>query len=48
MDLQYLQWGYDFAHRYRNVGVFIGFIAFNYSVVILATYLTKARKWKKA
>nr|WQM87383.1 ABC transporter [Xylaria grammica] len=44
----YIQWGYDFAHRYRNIGIFIGFIAFNYTSVILLTYLTKVRKWKKA
>ncbi|TGJ84785.1 hypothetical protein E0Z10_g3954 [Xylaria hypoxylon] len=44
----YIQWGYDFAHRYRNVGIFIGFIAFNYTSVILLTYLTKVKKWKKA
>ncbi|KAI1263589.1 ABC transporter [Xylariaceae sp. FL1019] len=44
----YLQWGYDFAHRYRNTGVFIGFIAFNYTAVILLTYLTKVRKRKRS
>ncbi|KAI1812305.1 ABC transporter [Poronia punctata] len=44
----YLQWGYNFANRYRNVGIFIGFIAFNYTAVILLTYLTKVKKWKKA
>ncbi|KAI0023474.1 ABC transporter PeaB1 [Xylariomycetidae sp. FL0641] len=43
----YAQWGYDFAHRYRNVGIFIGFIAFNYSAVIALTYLFKVKKWKK-
>ncbi|KAI8631803.1 ABC transporter [Xylariaceae sp. FL1651] len=43
----YIQWGYDFVHRYRNVGIFIGFIAFNYTAVILLTYVTKVKKWKK-
>ncbi|KAI1397475.1 ABC transporter PeaB1 [Hypoxylon fuscum] len=43
----YLQWGYDFANRYRNVGIFIGFIAFNYTAVIVLTYLTKVKKWKR-
>ncbi|KAI1116059.1 ABC transporter PeaB1 [Nemania sp. NC0429] len=43
----YARWGYDFAHRYRNVGIFIGFIAFNYSAVIALTYLLKVRKWKR-
>ncbi|KAI9166308.1 ABC transporter patM [Paramyrothecium foliicola] len=42
----YLQWGYDFVNRYRNVGIFIGFIAFNYTVVIMMTYLLKVKKWK--
>ncbi|KFA79185.1 hypothetical protein S40288_02404 [Stachybotrys chartarum IBT 40288] len=40
----YLQWGYDFANRYRNVGIFIGFIAFNYMAVIVLTYLLKVKK----
>ena len=44
---QYIQYGYDFAHRYRNVGIFIGFIALNYTLVMIATYLTKVRKWKR-
>ncbi|KAI1385489.1 ABC transporter [Hypoxylon trugodes] len=43
----YLQWGYDFANRYRNIGIFIGFIAFNYTAVIVLTYLTKVKKWKR-
>ncbi|KAI1825413.1 ABC transporter PeaB1 [Xylaria intraflava] len=43
----YTRWGYDFAHRYRNVGVVIGFIAFNYSAVIALTYLLKVKKWKR-
>ncbi|KAF2135661.1 uncharacterized protein K452DRAFT_322935 [Aplosporella prunicola CBS 121167] len=43
----YIQYGYDFARRYRNVGIFIGFIAFNYTVVIVMTYLTKVKKWKR-
>ncbi|KAK0634251.1 ABC transporter PeaB1 [Bombardia bombarda] len=43
----YVQWGYDFVNRYRNVGIFIGFIAFNYTAVIALTYLTKVKKWKK-
>lgn len=47
-SLQYIQWGYDFVNRYKNVGIFIGFIAFNYTVVIMLTYLTKVKKWKKA
>ncbi|KAI1128101.1 ABC transporter PeaB1 [Nemania abortiva] len=42
----YTRWGYDFANRYRNVGVVIGFIAFNFTTVIALTYLLKVRKWK--
>ncbi|KAI3332377.1 ABC transporter PeaB1 [Xylariaceae sp. AK1471] len=42
----YARWGYDFANRYRNVGIVIGFIAFNFSTVIALTYLLKVRKWK--
>lgn len=41
-----MQWGYDFANRYRNIGIFIGFIAFNYTAVIALTYL-KVTKWKR-
>ncbi|KAK8877617.1 ABC transporter [Apiospora arundinis] len=43
----YSQWGYDFANRYRDVGIFIGFIAFNYTAVIVLTYL-KVKKWRKS
>ncbi|KAF6823067.1 ABC-2 type transporter [Colletotrichum plurivorum] len=43
----YLQWGYDFANRYRSIGTFVGFIAFNYTAVIALTYLFKVKKWKK-
>ncbi|KAL1618926.1 hypothetical protein SLS56_010343 [Neofusicoccum ribis] len=43
----YTQYGYDFARRYKNVGIFIGFIAFNYTAVIALTYLTKVKKWKR-
>ncbi|KAI0124768.1 ATP-binding cassette transporter [Xylariales sp. AK1849] len=40
---------YDFynSNRARNVGIFIGFIMFNYAVVTLATYLIFVFKWKK-
>ncbi|KAI0437784.1 ABC transporter PeaB1 [Xylaria telfairii] len=43
----YTRWGYDFANRYRNVGVVIAFIAFNFSTVIALTYLLKVKKWKR-
>ncbi|KAJ6149667.1 CDR ABC transporter [Penicillium samsonianum] len=40
----YQQYGYDFAHRHRNIGVFICFIAFNFTMVLVMTYLTKTRR----
>ncbi|CDM36387.1 hypothetical protein DTO013E5_6833 [Penicillium roqueforti] len=40
----YQQYGYEFAHRHRNIGVFIGFIAFNFTMVLVMTYLTKTRR----
>ncbi|OQD86349.1 hypothetical protein PENANT_c008G07961 [Penicillium antarcticum] len=40
----YLQYGYEFANRHRNIGIFIGFIAFNFSMVLVITYLTKMRR----
>ena len=44
---KYLQYGYDFIHRHRNIGIFIGFIAFNYTFVVIMTYLTKIRSWTR-
>ncbi|KAF7524357.1 hypothetical protein PCG10_005841 [Penicillium crustosum] len=38
------QYGYEFAHRHRNIGVFICFIAFNFTMVLVMTYLTKTRR----
>nr|ABD66573.1 ABC transporter [Penicillium griseofulvum] len=40
----YQQYGYEFAHRHRNIGIFIGFIAFNFTMVLVMTYLTKTRR----
>ncbi|KAL3480366.1 P-loop containing nucleoside triphosphate hydrolase protein [Aspergillus californicus] len=40
----YQQYGYDFANRYPNIGIFIGFIAFNFTMVLIMTYLTKVRR----
>ncbi|EAW11669.1 ABC transporter PeaB1 [Aspergillus clavatus NRRL 1] len=40
----YQQYGYDFANRYPNIGIFIGFIAFNFTMVLVMTYLTKIRR----
>ncbi|KAK7756965.1 hypothetical protein SLS62_000981 [Diatrype stigma] len=42
----FAQWGYEFVHRYRNVGIFIGFIAFNYTTIIALTYILRVKKWK--
>ncbi|KAH8698121.1 P-loop containing nucleoside triphosphate hydrolase protein [Phaeosphaeriaceae sp. PMI808] len=43
----YKPFGYNVENRYRNTGVFIGFIAFNFTAVIIGTYLTKVKKWKR-
>ncbi|KAI0966753.1 ABC transporter PeaB1 [Xylaria arbuscula] len=43
----YAQWGYDFVNRYKNVGIVIGFIAFNYTAVIALTYALRIKKWKR-
>ncbi|KAJ5972447.1 CDR ABC transporter [Penicillium vulpinum] len=40
----YQQYGYEFAHRNRNIGIFIGFIAFNFTMVLVMTYITKTRR----
>ncbi|KAL2817468.1 ABC transporter PeaB1 [Aspergillus cavernicola] len=36
----YTQYDYSYSHRGRNVGVFIGFIAFNFTMVLVITYMT--------
>ncbi|KAJ5163911.1 uncharacterized protein N7500_005741 [Penicillium coprophilum] len=43
----YQQFGYDNDRKYRDIGIFIGFIAFNFTAVILGTYVTKIYKWKR-
>ncbi|KAF2999430.1 hypothetical protein E8E13_007547 [Curvularia kusanoi] len=43
----YEPFGYSVENRYRNIGIFIGFIAFNFTAVIVGTYLTKVRNWKR-
>ncbi|THC91365.1 hypothetical protein EYZ11_009180 [Aspergillus tanneri] len=40
----YQQYGYDFANRYPNIGIFIGFIAFNFTMVLVMTYIIKVRR----
>ncbi|KAJ5104977.1 hypothetical protein NUU61_002324 [Penicillium alfredii] len=40
----YTQYNYDFGNRGRDVGVFIGFIAFNFTAVLVITYLTRIRR----
>ncbi|KAF2181432.1 ABC transporter [Zopfia rhizophila CBS 207.26] len=44
----YTQYGYEFANRYKNIGIFIGFIAFNYTMVIALVYLTRIKKWRRS
>ncbi|KAI9841060.1 MAG: hypothetical protein M1837_001031 [Sclerophora amabilis] len=46
-DEYYLQYGYEVANKYRDVGALIGFIAFNFTVVIMATYFTRIFKLKR-
>ncbi|KAJ5462154.1 hypothetical protein N7530_010359 [Penicillium desertorum] len=43
----YQQFGYDNNRKYRDIGIFIGFIAFNFTAVIVGTYVTKIYKWKR-
>ncbi|KAI0377720.1 ATP-binding cassette transporter [Hypomontagnella monticulosa] len=40
------QYGFDYSNRAHNVGIFIGFILFNYTMAALATYLIFIHKWK--
>ncbi|KAI1406215.1 ATP-binding cassette transporter [Hypoxylon fuscum] len=40
------QYGFDYSNRSRNVGVFIGFIMFNYTLASAATFLIFIYKWK--
>ncbi|KAI0898949.1 ATP-binding cassette transporter [Annulohypoxylon nitens] len=40
------QYDFNYSNRARNVGIFIGFIMFNYTMAALATYLTFIFKWK--
>lgn len=37
----------SYSQRGNNVGVFIGFILFNYTMAVLATYLIFIFKWRK-
>ncbi|KAJ6186788.1 hypothetical protein N7519_008089 [Penicillium mononematosum] len=43
----YQQFGYDNNRKYRDIGIFIGLIAFNFTAVIVGTYVTKIYKWKR-
>ncbi|KAK9847754.1 hypothetical protein MYU51_018257 [Penicillium brevicompactum] len=40
----YTQYDYSYSNRGRNVGVFIGFIAFNFTMVLVFTYLIRVRR----
>ncbi|KAL6229031.1 hypothetical protein BDW75DRAFT_246098 [Aspergillus navahoensis] len=45
---QYIQqYDFSFSRRARNVGIFVGFILFNYTTAVLATYLIFIFRWKK-
>ncbi|KAJ5578814.1 uncharacterized protein N7459_007778 [Penicillium hispanicum] len=43
----YQVFGYHNNNKPHNIGIFIGFIAFNFTGVIVGTYLTKIHKWKR-
>ncbi|KAJ5646156.1 hypothetical protein N7490_002528 [Penicillium lividum] len=45
---QYIkQYDFSYSQRGRNVGIFIGFILFNYTMAVVATYLIFIFKWRK-
>ncbi|KAJ5758752.1 hypothetical protein N7520_005908 [Penicillium odoratum] len=45
---QYIkQYDFSYSQRGRNVGIFIGFILFNYTMAIVATYSIFIFKWRK-
>ncbi|PYI08307.1 hypothetical protein BO78DRAFT_405795 [Aspergillus sclerotiicarbonarius CBS 121057] len=41
------QYAMSHSQRGKNVGIFIGFILFNYTMAVLATYLIFIFKWRK-
>ncbi|CAG9941664.1 unnamed protein product [Clonostachys rosea f. rosea IK726] len=41
------QYDWTFGNRWRDVGVFLAFIAFNYLGVMALMYLTKIHKWRR-
>ncbi|RAH54522.1 ATP-binding cassette transporter [Aspergillus piperis CBS 112811] len=41
------QYAMSYSQRGNNVGIFIGFILFNYTMAVLATYLIFIFKWRK-
>ncbi|KAK7210850.1 hypothetical protein V2G26_018028 [Clonostachys chloroleuca] len=41
------QYDWTFGNRWRDVGVFLAFIAFNYLGVMALIYLTKIHKWRR-
>ncbi|KAJ5697282.1 ATP-binding cassette transporter [Penicillium malachiteum] len=41
------QYDFSYTQRGRNVGIFIGFILFNYTMAVVATYLIFIFKWRK-
>ncbi|KAJ5629998.1 ATP-binding cassette transporter [Penicillium herquei] len=41
------QYDFSYSQRGHNVGIFIGFILFNYTMTVVATYLIFIFKWRK-
>ncbi|KAF2636141.1 ABC transporter [Massarina eburnea CBS 473.64] len=42
----YLQWAYEFGNRWKDIGIIIGFITFNYTMVIAFVWLLRVKKWR--
>lgn len=45
--MQYRQYEWHLDNRWRDVGILIGFMMFNYAAVFGLTYLTKMVRWKR-
>ncbi|KAJ5890238.1 ATP-binding cassette transporter [Penicillium tannophilum] len=41
------QYDFRYSQRGRNIGIFIGFILFNYTMAVVGTYLIFIFKWRK-
>ncbi|CEJ59027.1 Putative Pleiotropic drug resistance proteins (PDR1-15), ABC superfamily [Penicillium brasilianum] len=46
-DQYVTQYDFEYSQRGNNVGIFVGFILFNYTMAVVATYLIFIFKWRK-